>query len=536
MSDPDRHDGHRLSGRSLLVLGFVLVLAIAAAAVALVTRSDEKTATTATGTDGPVLITSFDGTRLDAEVTRPSGTGSHPLVVMPASYDANKSEYAQVAQSLTRAGFATVSYTQRGFDRSGGDIDVAGAATQRDARTVIDWALRNTSTDASKVGMLGVSYGAGVSLLTAAKDRRVRAVVALSTWTDLSRAFRPNDTLSGPSLSGVLDKQRADDQTKALTARLRGDPVGTGDEFDRFAESRSPASYIAELNRNRPAIMLANGWQDSLFAPTMLVDLYDELRTPKRLQLSTGDHVGPERALLAGRASRTGDAALAWLRHYLAGQQNGIQAQPPIQLEDVTTKTVQTYRTWPDPDPVDLSLASPSTSEVALTTSAPGTWTATLPVGADSGATSGPGQFVPGEQYRAPTTAVRSLSSQRALVWAAGPSTSPTRVVGTPRLSLSVASNAPDATLFAYLYDTAPNGIGTLMTLTPYTADGTTTTPKQVSFDLEPIDWTLAAGHQLTLVVDTQDGRWFQAAPAGSAITLSSGSGRPARLEVPLGG
>ena len=58
-------------------------------------------------------------------------------------------------------------------------------STSRTSRTVIDWILANTSADPARIGSAGVSYGAGISLIASAFDPRIRAVAAMSGWTDL---------------------------------------------------------------------------------------------------------------------------------------------------------------------------------------------------------------------------------------------------------------------------------------------------------------------------------------------------------------
>ncbi|WP_143168292.1 CocE/NonD family hydrolase [Jatrophihabitans endophyticus] len=519
------------------VLGVVVALVVALVLV-VVLRDDRQDETDPAPTDAvkdAVPIAMSDGVTIRAQVTEPAARGRRPLVIMPTSYGANSTQYAVVAHQLSRAGFVTVAYTQRGFAPSGGSIDLAGPRTQQDARAVLDWSLRHTRADPAHVGMLGVSYGAGISLLTAAHDKRVRAVVAFSTWASLAQAFHPADTTSVLALNGLLSNERVTDQLRSLEDGLRTDPATYGDHFAALSPPRSPATFVDQLNANRPAIMLANGWQDSLFAPGMLVPFYRQLTTPKRLQLSVGDHTGPETDMLAGTRSRTGDAAYAWLLHYLGGAANGIDAQPPVQLEDVTTKTVQVYRDWPNAGGITNALAAPTPSGVAIT-QAPATWQASVRTGQDSAATAGLSQFVRAEAYRLPTARPASLPADRALVWSAGALTKPTRVLGSSRLTLSVASSSPRATLFVYLYDTAADGTASLMTLTPYTVSGLRAdAAKPVTVDTEPIDWTLAAGHTLTVVVDTVEPRWNQVAPAGSTLTLSSSAATPARLTVPLG-
>ncbi|MEU8888085.1 CocE/NonD family hydrolase C-terminal non-catalytic domain-containing protein [Streptomyces sp. NPDC048442] len=54
----------------------------------------------------------------------------------------------------------------------------AGAPTPRrtaDVSAVIGWALAHTPADEDKIGMAGVSYGAGLSLLASGHDKRIKA-------------------------------------------------------------------------------------------------------------------------------------------------------------------------------------------------------------------------------------------------------------------------------------------------------------------------------------------------------------------------
>jgi dipeptidyl aminopeptidase/acylaminoacyl peptidase len=135
-----------------------------------------------------VDITGDGGTTLKANVVTPAdadGSRTYPLIVLPTSWGLPQVEYLAQARKLADSGYVVVSYNVRGFWQSGGYIEVAGPPDTADASKVIDWALANTPADARKVGMAGLSYGAGISLLTAAHDKRVKAVAALSGWADL---------------------------------------------------------------------------------------------------------------------------------------------------------------------------------------------------------------------------------------------------------------------------------------------------------------------------------------------------------------
>src|SRR6185436_3136527 len=47
---------------------------------------------------------------------------------------------------------------------------------------------------------------------------------------------------------------------------------------------------LEDINANRPAVLIANAWGDTIFPPNQLVDFYNRLAGPKRLELRPGDH------------------------------------------------------------------------------------------------------------------------------------------------------------------------------------------------------------------------------------------------------
>ncbi len=97
--------------------------------------------------------------------------------------------------SLAAKGYVVVAYSERGLSHSGGKIDVAGPRDQADGTAVIDGVSKHIqAADLSRVAMAGASYGAGQSLLIAAKDKRVKAVVAMSAWGDLFKSLYENET------------------------------------------------------------------------------------------------------------------------------------------------------------------------------------------------------------------------------------------------------------------------------------------------------------------------------------------------------
>ena len=514
------------AARLLLIAGAAALLAATALVVIWVRKPHHSTSG---GSDVITSIPASGGVSLAAEVMEPPGPGPYPLVVMPASWGSGTSEYRYLGSTFALAGFVAVAYAQRGFQGSGGEIDLGGRPTQRDVSSVIDWALKNTHADPTRIGVFGTSYGGGVALLGAAHDPRIKAVVATSTWSDLAGGLVPQGAVNHEALGWLFDSptvphDKFSAQLRQVSDDLSGQPLSSGALLEQMSPQRSADKEISALNRNKPAIMIANGYDDSLLDPTPLVSFFDKLHTAKRLQLATGDHGGPEIAGLRGQKNEVISAAGKWLDHYLNGTKNNIERGGQIVLQDGATGAVHTYSTWPTAART-LQLGTPD-SPSTMTAAAAGSWTHEITTGQDSGATIGNPAILTGSNYQSPTLSLASVKPADAFTWTSAALPAATVVSGVPELHVQVASSAPQVTLFAYLYDVDASGTATLMTYAPATVS-----PGAVSMTLRPLSWTLSAGHHVALVVDTADDRYASAERAGSTLTLSS----PASLSVPTG-
>jgi predicted acyl esterase len=108
-----------------------------------------------------------------------------PVILFVNSWAVSGLEYSEVATRWAARGYVCVQYAARGWYGSTGLVDVAGPDNVADASAVIDWVERTfPRANTSAVGMAGISYGAVVSQLTAAQDRRVRAIAAMSGTSD----------------------------------------------------------------------------------------------------------------------------------------------------------------------------------------------------------------------------------------------------------------------------------------------------------------------------------------------------------------
>lgn len=189
------------------------------------------------------------GITLKGNVFTPAGTQAgqkYPLIVLPTSWGMPQIEYMAQAKLLADSGYVVVSYTSRGFWASGGQIEVAGPPDVADVSAVIDWALAHTPADADRIGLGGVSYGAGISLLASAHDSRVKAVVAMSGWADLIESIYSGRTqhLQAAGLLGGAGylTGRPGPELQSILSDFLGSRLDREQQMIDWGKKRSPPS------------------------------------------------------------------------------------------------------------------------------------------------------------------------------------------------------------------------------------------------------------------------------------------------------
>src|SRR3712207_406280 len=125
-----------------------------------------KEVVTLTGADGVRLRGWYVRSRNRAAVIALHGTGSSRLGV------------ADHARMLARHGYGVLALDLRGLGESDGRSTSAPWKNDEDMDAAVEWLKARADADPARVGMLGVSHGAEVSLRTAARRNDVRAVVA----------------------------------------------------------------------------------------------------------------------------------------------------------------------------------------------------------------------------------------------------------------------------------------------------------------------------------------------------------------------
>ena len=527
--------GRRVQALMLAALTF----AASAASAALVPAQAHAASAATAVSNTDVTLTMSDGVGLAGILTQPSSPGPHPAIVFISSWGLPDFEYYDQAQQFAADGYIVLEYDPRGFYNSGGTIDVASPQDVADVSTVITWLLANTSANPSEIGVGGVSYGAGLSLLAAANDPRIKAVASMSTWTDLDYSLYPNNTRHQESTDLLA-------AAAELTGRLSPDFENILSDFYadkdvpqilQWGAVRSPQTYINEINANNPAVFISNGLQDSIFAPNQLTPFYNDLTTPKYLMLQPGDHATAEAGGLLGLSNSVWTNVHAWFDHYLTGAANGIDTQDPVQVEPVGGSS---YEGYPNLSALSTSSATFQLGGAnwlgtgSLSYAAPGSWSTGISVGTATCASGGTLE-VSGLLTQLldlpPSCWLPVIDRGDAAVWQSDAMSSELKLRGAASINLTFTPSASSGTLYAYLYDVNWADDGTLISYVPYTyLNATPGEPMTINAQLLTAAYDIPSGDSIAVVVGTKDPLFLDDDQSGSTVTF----GGPSSVTLPL--
>ncbi|KQX46349.1 hypothetical protein ASE09_16030 [Streptomyces sp. Root66D1] len=529
--------------------------------------------------------------RLSAFSLRQRGPGPHPLVVVPAGWTPfGWPLFLWSYLVLARKGYHVLAYTPRGLGIPGlpststGFVDVAGPHDWADGSAVIDFAVDHFAP--GTIGFMGESYGSGISQLVAAHDDRVAAVVALSTWGNLATSLYDHDTRHLAAVKALLAltggpvESTFDEANQRILADFQADRNLEG--VVAWGRLRAPESYLDLTNDKGTPTFFSHTWHESLFPVNQVLETFNGLEVPKRLNMWIGDHAAPEGPALIGPPAVPGESdlpmaeAYAWLDHHLKGEPNGVPDWP-----EVCNQVMFTYTTEPVPEAgngenrivtparretrPDWSEVTTATEVLGLTGDGAGGadgrllsagggvpvgegtgWRRAFLAGVDTEATAMDALLKTGQAEWAGNPKIydtRKIDRRHALAWttepllpSGGEETAGRRVRGIPRLRLTVRSTASSASLYAHLLDVAEDDTARIICHEPLNVHGLT--PERdttVTWRLQAAAYDIPSGHRLMLVVDSKDPLYGDASVTWTQTVVGSPESEPSYLELPLG-
>jgi dipeptidyl aminopeptidase/acylaminoacyl peptidase len=286
-----------------------------------------------------------DGLKLSAAISLPEGLApgeKRPAFIILHGFGSTKKAGNVVtpAAMLNRLGYVAMRFDMRGCGDSEGEhgrlICLEQVSDTRNAMTLLQG---HPHVDAARIGVMGSSFGAAVSVYTAGLDERFAACISASGWGNGATKFEGQHGDNYPNFLKMLEEGRAykaKHGTSMIVSRydivpipekLRGHvlkgsimdmPVDTAQSmFDFTAEN-----VIADI-APRPTLLLHSA-VDSVTPPGQTVRMYERSAAPTEMHLFSGtDHF-----MFAEKNQRVHEVVTAWLRDFfpVSGEAAGIKA------------------------------------------------------------------------------------------------------------------------------------------------------------------------------------------------------------------
>ncbi len=145
----------------------------------------------------PINFVTDDGVRLAGWLVKPAAPGrKNPAIILCHGVGANKSDFTDLAASLSRRGYFALVFDFRAHGESGGRRSSLGYHEQKDVAAALAALRARDEIDAGRVGIYGFSLGGATAILAAAGNKSAfAAVVADSAFTSLTDQAR--DAITG---------------------------------------------------------------------------------------------------------------------------------------------------------------------------------------------------------------------------------------------------------------------------------------------------------------------------------------------------
>ena len=210
----------------------------------------------------------FEGTTIPGNLRRPREVARPPVVLLVPGLDSVKEELFAMEQDFLRRGLATLALDGPGQGESAPRFPIR-ADWSSVVRPIIDTLAARSDVDAGRVGLMGISMGGIYGPLAAAREKRIRALVALAGPYDLSECWA------------------------ALNPLTRGGYVfytKSTDEAEAFERSKTLTLHDVLGQVDQPLLVI-HGAKDRLFPPEQAERIAREAPNATLLMYPDGNHV-----------------------------------------------------------------------------------------------------------------------------------------------------------------------------------------------------------------------------------------------------
>lgn len=426
-------------------------------------------------------------------------------------------------------GYASVFAYSLGSGMSTGCPTVGDAGETAGPKAVIDWLngravaknakgkLVKARWATGKVGMIGTSYDGTLPNAVAATGveglEAIIPVSAISSWYDY---YRANGLVVAPDqyqgedvdvLAKFVYTRKNREICKPVMRRLARQQDRKSGDYSKFWRKRD---FVRHAEDVEAAVLVAHGLQDWNVKPGAASRWYEALRANQvdhMIYWHQGGHGGePPR-----------DVINKWFDHYLYGVDNGIDKAPRSLIRQPDDSILR-EKEWPAPAARNRTfrLAARGADAFGDLTNAAG---------------SGTEAFTDDASYDVKSL-VNDQATDHGLIYASEELAGDSRLSGTPAVDLNLAFGAKAANVSVAVVDVKPDGtVSRVVTrgwADPQNADSLTDSKAlvpgrryQLGFDLEPGDYTFAAGHRIGFVVMSSEHDYTIRPKPGTKVTLN---------------
>ena len=503
--------------RLLILTALALIAALPASATA---------AVPADATWEQHYIDTPDGEQLHVDLLKPKGLAAGqktPVIAVISPYLGHAADgipsdrfkdFFDGAKPFQK-GYSVALIDLRGSGGSSGCLDILGPGEQMDIKTGVEWAASQPWSN-GRVGMYGKSYDGNTGVAGAAiRPTGLHAVVAQQVVGDrysgsYSGGVRYLQSVAYPFVSYGTQAEggwtEQDDEQYAINSFSHSVDcqAGLAGHYDNNPNTEfwKARDFVAKGKGSSVPFFMTHGFLDvNTNIGAKAIDFYNGLTGPKRLWLGWWAHdrgndmVGKKLAM--GRAGWF-DEVMRFYDEHLKGIRPA-RRDPDALIQDSNGKW-RSEQNWP---PADAQA-----------------FTAPLKAGSydddannmgsnDPSAGAGGSGATPGE----PTYGAGA--------WTVSPPLPHTaHLAGIPTAKVDVAPVAPNTNLVVNLYDIAPNNKATMISRGARLVSGAGV----AELPLYPVEWTLAPGHRLGVLVNGANAEAWIHAPTNTTVPVRGGS------------
>lgn len=440
-------------------------------------------------------------------------------------------------------GYIVVHSSSPGTGLSQGAPTVGGDNESLAPKAVIDWLCGRipgyTTPDGNetveaywstgKVGMTGTSYNGTIPLAAATTGvDGLMAIIPIAPNTSYYHYYRSNGLVRSPGgylgedIDVLYDYIHSGDESKRAgnNARIRDTEMKNGmdritGDYNDFWAGRD---YLNDMKPMKAALLMSHGFNDWNVMPEHSYRIYKaakEKGLPTQIYYHQNGHGGPPPLKMMNR----------WFTRYLHGEENGVENDPKawiVRENDERTQPTP-YTDYPNPKASSVALnLKPGAPEIGGLTF-------------DNTKTKTTETLVDNYSFSGSALAKAEYTNHR-LLYVTQELSEPLHISGTPRVTVTLASDKPAANLSVWLVSLPWNeerntkitdniitrGWADPQNHKSLTQSGPLKPGKfyQVSFDLMPDDQIIPKGQRIGLMIFSSDREFTLWPKPGTELTV----------------